>query len=181
MAINKEDTRSGRILFGDKSLKYLEKMSRTAVEDYTNTSLLFFEIDYQASKKNFYGELIIKQFVNPLGIEIKGTIEITEGADIATEDIPSKLTHLKFNCYLGHLKELGIDPRLGDLFSVKNRFYYIYDKTILDADKVSIGVDRGALNVEFKANQLDSEQIAPPSIQIDMLGNSNEIRNEQQF
>ena len=60
MAINKEDTRSGRILFGDKSLKYLEKMSRTAVEDYTNTSLLFFEIDYQASKKNFYGELIIK-------------------------------------------------------------------------------------------------------------------------
>jgi hypothetical protein len=180
MSINK-DTRSGRILFGEKSANYLKKLSRTAVENYSNTSLLFFEIDYEKSKRNLYGELVYKAWKNPLGIEVKGIISLNSKEEIQQGDIPNKIMSLNFTVYLDHLKELGIEPKLGDYFSAKNRFYFIYDRILLDSNQVSLGVDREAMYIKYICIQADDEQIQIPGDGQRSLGTANDIRNEKQY
>ena len=147
--------------FGKKTENYLKKMSRESVEKHTDTSVLYFEIDIENSKRNFYGELLVKRFVNPLGIEVKGIIEITAGNDIVVEDIPNAIANLKFSCYIQHLQELGVDPKIGDYFSTKNRVYFIFKKEIIDTNRGGIGTDRQQLSIQFECVQADDEQIHP--------------------
>lgn len=173
---------SGQAFFGSKTQNYLKKLSRESVEKHTNTSVLFFAVDYEKSKRNFYGELIIKKWVNAQGIEVKGVIQLDEGGDLVMEDIPNKILTLNFSCYISHLRELGIDPQLGDYFATKNRIYMIYNKTILDANQVSIMTDAEAMYIKYDCVQGDDEQLAPPgSMDGVQIGTKNEINGTQQW
>lgn len=147
--------------FGKKTAAYLKKLSRESVEKHTDTSVLYFEVDVENSKRNFYGELLVKKFINPLGIEVKGIINITAGNDIVVEDIPNAIASLKFSCYIQHLQELKIDPKIGDFFATKNRTYFIYKKEIMDTNRGAVGTDREQMTIQFEAIQADDEQLHP--------------------
>lgn len=175
-----ENSGSGNNFYGDKTLKYLKKLSRESVEQHTNTSVLYFEVDFERSKRNFYGEMLIRIWKNPLGISVKGVIQLDQSDEIAIEDIPNKTMSLNFSCYLDHLKELDIEPKIGDCFSIKNRIYMIYDKTILDANMVSVAVDREALYIKYTCIALDSEQIQIPGERPSSLGSKNDITGDSQ-
>lgn len=175
------ENQSGSAHFGSKDLAYLKKVSREATEQHTNTSVLFFAIDYERSKRNFYGESIVKVWVNPLGVEVKGIIQLDEGSDVVVEDIPNKIMRLTFGCYISHLKELGIDPQLGDFFSTKNRLYMIHNKTILDSNQVSVATDREALSIRYECIEADEEQLLPPGSYGGSTGTKNEITGSSQF
>jgi hypothetical protein len=180
--MQQRENNSGSAHFGGKDVAYLKKVSRSAVETNTNTSVLFFQVDYEKSKRNFYGELIVRTWVNSLGVEVKGIIQLEEGSDTSVQDIPNKVLTLNFSCYISHLKELGIDPQLGDYFSTKNRIYMIHNKSILDANQVSIGTDREALYVKYEAIQADDEQLTPPgSYDGSLTGTKNDIMGTNQY
>ena len=183
MADTGRPSNSGEAFFGGKDAKYLKKLSREAVEKHTNTSVLFFGVDYERSKRNFYGELIIRVWTNPLGIEVKGIIQLDEGTDVVIEDIPNKIINLNFSCYIAHLKELGIDPQLGDYFSTKNRIYMIQKKTILDANQTSLATDREAMYIKYECVQADDEQLMPPGSMDGgaAAGTKNEITGTSQY
>ena len=181
MADSAKDTRSGRAFYGDKTLSYAKRLSRESVEKHTDTSVLFFEVDWERSKKNFYGELLIKKFVNPKGIEVKGIVDLTEGGDIVTQDIPNQLLNLKFSCYVNHLQELSIDPKIGDYFATKNRVYFIYGKQITDANKNSVGVDRETVSIVYSCVEADSEQIFPGLYDSQDGGTKNDILGNNQL
>jgi len=182
MADTPRPSESGQAFFGSKTQNYLKKLSRESIEKHTNTSVLFFAVDYENSKRNFYGELIIKKWVNPKGVEVKGIIQLDEGSDLVVEDISNKILTLNFSCYISHLREIGIDPQLGDYFATKNRIYMIHNKTILDANQVSIMTDAEALYVKYECVQGDDEQLAPPgAFDGSPLGTKNEINGTQQW
>lgn len=147
--------------FGQKTANYLKKLSRESVEKHTDTSVLYFEIDVENSKRNFYGELLVKRFVNPRGTEVKGIIDISAGNDLTVEDIPNAIANLKFSCYIEHLQELKIDPKIGDYFSTKNRTYFIFKKEIIDTNRGAIGTDRSQMTIQFECVQADDEQLHP--------------------
>lgn len=176
MSKDNEISGSGNNFFGSKTEKYLKKLSRESVEKHTNTSLLFFAVDYERSKRNFYGEMIIRIWKNTIGVEVKGIIQLDQSSEVSVEDIPNKTMNLNFSCYLDHLKELGISPGIGDCFSTKNRIYMIYDKTILDANMVSIATDREALYIKYDCIALDSEQTTLPGTDRGPDGTANDIR-----
>jgi hypothetical protein len=180
--MQQRENNSGSAYFGGKDMAYLKKVSRSAVESITNTSVLFFAVDYEKSKRNFYGELIVRTWVDPLGIEVKGIIQLEEGSDTSVQDIQNKILTLNFSCYISHLKELGIDPQIGDYFTTKNRVYMIHNKSILDANQVSVGTDREALYVKYECVQGDDEQLAPPgSYDGSPIGTKNDIMGTQQY
>lgn len=182
MSHTQNESGSGLAHFGNKDAAYLKKLSRESVEEHTNTSVLFFQVDYEKSKRNFYGELIIKKWVDPKGVEVKGIIQLVEGTDLVIEDVPNKILTLNFSCYISHLKELGIDPQLGDYFSTKNRIYMIHNKSILDANKGSIATDREAIWVNYECVQGDDEQLAPPgTFDGTPLGTKNDITGTSQY
>lgn len=167
---------SGQKFFGDKDLKYLKKVSREAVEKHTDTSVLYFGVDYENSVKNFYGELTVKKWLHDTGVEIKGVIDLTQSEGLTLERVPNKLTQLTFSCYIDQLQELDIEPRIGDYLAVKNRFYMIYDRTILDANEVAIGVDREAFSIRYKCMEADEEEILPEVHSADQTrGSKDEI------
>lgn len=180
MADTSKPSKSGVAHWGDKTLAYAKKLGRESVEKHTNTSVLYFEIDVARSKKNFYGELLVKKFVNPKGIEVTGVIEIKEGGDVVVEDIPNKLTTLKISCFASHLKEIGIEPKLGDYFATKNRIYFIWNKSIQDANSVSVGVDRESVFVVYDCVQADDEGLFPGLFGTDDGGTSNDITGNRQ-
>lgn len=171
---------SGKEFFGDKSRAFLLKTSRHLVEDINNHTVLYFEVDYERSKKNFYGELIVKAFVEPKGVPVKGVITLKEGSDVVQGEIPNKILTLEFACYIEHLQELGIDPKRGDYFATKNRHYFIFDKTIPDSNEKSIGTDQQSYAIIFKCVQADSEQLLPPGDWNGVEGTKNEIENTSQ-
>ena len=168
----RHDAHGEKIGFGNKSESFLKKKSRQAIENYTDTSLLYFEIDYNKSKKNLYGELLMKEWVNPNGIQIYGTIEITESSQSELERIPQKLLNLKFSCFIDQLKEIGIMPQIGNYFATKREFYYIHDKTLLDANKYSINTDNEAMSIVFTCTQIDEEALCFPIIDQKISANS---------
>lgn len=177
---NRED--NSKVGFGSKTNDFLIKKSRQAVEDQSNTALLYFEVDVENSKRNFYGEMIIKKWKDPKGIKVKGTIEITESQNINLADIPNKITQLKFSCYTDHLRDLGIWPQVGDYFSVKNRFYFIQTKEILDVNEHTVNVDNDAYSIVFNCGEADSESVTPQiSLEYNEDGYANQIFNSQQF
>jgi hypothetical protein len=180
MSETTRESNSGSAHFGDKTAAYLKKLTRESVEKHTNTSVLFFEIDYEKSKRNFYGETIIKVWKNSIGIQISGTINIGEGTDIVIEDIPNQITKLIFSCYVSHLKELNVEPKIGDYFSTKNRIYLIYEKSILDANKAAIATDREALWISYTCVAADDEQLTIPGGK-NNIGTKNQIEGTSQF
>ncbi len=182
MADTPRESGSGNAFHGSKTQNYLKKLSRESIEKHTNTSVLFFAVDYEKSKRNFYGELLIKKWVNPTGIEVKGIVQLDEGGDIVVEDIPNKVMVLNFSCYISHLRELGIDPQLGDYFSTKNRIYMIHNKSILDANQVSVKTDSEALYIKYDCVQADDSQIEiPGSMDGNPMGTKNEITGTSQW
>lgn len=173
--------KSGNAFFGNKDVKYLKKLSRESIEKHTNTSVLYFEVDVEKSKRNFYGEMLVKKFNNPRGISIAGVIELNEGGDNSLEDVPSKILTLKFSCYVAQLRELGIEPKLGDYFATKNRLYFIHNKTILDANSVSVNVDKEALSIRYDCIQSDDETILPGLWNTTDGSTKNAIEGDKQF
>ena len=53
MAISNKNREEGKIGFGHKSTEFLKKKSRDAVENYSDTPVLYFEVDVENSKRNF--------------------------------------------------------------------------------------------------------------------------------
>jgi len=172
----KNNERTG---FGNKTLDYLKNKSRTAVEKYTDTTALFLELDFERSKKNFYGEILIKAWRNPRGTAVNGIISIKEADEVTVEDIPNQIASLDFVVYIDHLKELGIWPQLGDYFTIKNRMYLIHRKSLLDSDKNSILTDKEAVTIKFYCIEADSENITPSMTE--ESGTQNEKYNEKQY
>jgi len=171
-----------KIGFGTKTNQFLIKKSREAVENYSNVPVLYFEVDVENSKRNFYGEMIIKKWKNSRGIKVSGTAEITESDNINLADIPNKITQLKFSCYVDHLRELGIWPQAGDYFSIKNRFYFIQTKEILDVNEHTINVDNEAYSIVFHCGEADSESVIPQiSSEYDEDGYANQLLDVQAF
>ena len=52
MADTPRPSESGQAFFGSKTQNYLKKLSRESIEKHTNTSVLFFAVDYENSKRN---------------------------------------------------------------------------------------------------------------------------------
>lgn len=179
MADKERNNESGSQFFGDRSRNFLKRMSREVVESLNNFTVLYFEVDYENSKRNFYGELVVRKFTNAKGIKVNGILKIEQGTDLSQGDIPNKITTLEFGCYLDHLKELGIQPKIGDYFSTKNRIYYIYDKTIADANLLSVNTDQEAIAIRYSCVMADSEQLTTPSID-DNLPTKNSIEGTSQ-
>lgn len=149
-------------VWGKKSEEFLVKLSREAVEQNTSEdspTILYFQVDYDKSKRNFYGEFEEMIFKNDKGVQVKGIItvfdnEVEEIARMVDQDTP-----LKFSAYIEHLKEIGIDPQIGDYFGYKHKFYYIYSKTALDSNKAIIASGRDAVHITFSCYQQDDERI----------------------
>lgn len=174
MADTPRETRSGSAHFGKKDMQYLKKMSRQAVEKHTDTQVLYFEIDYENSIRNFYGELTVKKFVNPTGVSVKGVIDIESNDAVTLEKIPNKITHLTISCYSDHLRELGIEPRIGDYIVALNSYYMIWDRTISDAVN-PVAVGRENLSIQFKCQAVDDEEVLPEIYQKENRGSQNDI------
>ena len=180
MAQTRNNTSNGeKIGFGNKTLEFLKKKSREAIEINSEASVLFFELDYINSHRNFYGELLVKKWKNPRGVCIKGLITVKEGGDQSIEEIPYQLATMEFVVYIDHLKELNVWPQLGDYLSYKNRHYFIWKRALLDTDKNSVLNDKEAVTTIFKCVEADQESIVVPNTNIS--GSSNELNNESQF
>lgn len=153
-----EQNENGKGYFGDKDMEYLKKESREAVEGHHNSSVLYFQIDWERSKRNFYGEMTTIRFKNPKGTKVRGKFEVKQGDVTMTKGIPNKMMTLTVSVFKEQLKELNIDPTTGDYFGVGKRFYYIYDKTIADRGSSTIMM-RDDVRVDFFAYQVGDEGI----------------------
>ena len=154
-----KDTHNGRLYFGNKDQSYLKQVSREAVEEHHNAPILYFEIDWEQSKRNFYGEMTMKKFKNPKGIEVRGSYKMSQSAESAFQGLPNKLMSLTASFYVESLKELHIDPRLGDYFAIGWRIYQIYDKTIPDAGPGNFVMNRERMRVDYRCLQEDQENL----------------------
>src|SRR5579863_1225966 len=105
-----KNTQNGRLYMGSKTQEYLKNVSRQAVEEYHNAPILYFEIDWEQSKRNFYGEMMMKKLKNPLGVEVRGTYKISQSAENAFQGLPNKLMTLVASFYVESLRELMIEP-----------------------------------------------------------------------
>src|SRR5687768_13057741 len=95
---NKENQNS-KGYFGDKTAAYLEKKSREAVESYHNSPILYFQIDWTNSKRNFYGEMIIKKFVSNKGTEVRGVYKIEQADANMNQGLPNQTMKLTVSLY----------------------------------------------------------------------------------
>ena len=159
MATSGKRRNNGELYFGGKDAAYLKKVSRQAVEDHHKTSILFFEIDWFKSKKNFYGEMTMKKFKNPLGVELFGMYKIEQENPVNTFGIPNKTLKLTVSVYVEQLVELSIEPKLGDYFGIGRRLYEIYDKSISDVGIGNLLGKRGRVRQDFICRQGDDETL----------------------
>jgi hypothetical protein len=157
MKVSGKKTENGRLYFGDKTADYLKRKSRQAVEGYHNAPILFFEIDWIKSKKNFYGEMLMKKFKEGTGVPVKGIYKLNQQQDSVQNGIPNKIMKLTVSLYTEHLEELGINPALGDYFGIGKRLYLIYDKTIEDVGPGNLMMNRGRMRQDFLCMQEDDE------------------------
>ena len=172
---NNKNTENGRLYFGDKDAKYLEKVSRQAVEDHHNSSILFFEIDWTKSKRNFYGEMIIKKLKNITGVELRGVYNFTQTAATQSQGIPNKGLKLVVSIYTAQLKEVNVAPSLGDYFGIGKRLYKITDKTIEDVGPGNLMVNRGRVRQDFTCTE-ESDESLQKSAYGDNLGLEIDIK-----
>jgi hypothetical protein len=159
MALSGKKTDNGRLYFGDKTADFLKKKSRQAVETYHNAPILFFAIDWTKSKRNFYGEMTVKKFVNPKGVPVKGIYKFTQSEPQIQNGIPNKTLKLVVSIYVDQLEELGIDPQQGDYFAMGKRYYQIYDRSIADVGPGSLMMNRGNVRRDYYCNEADDETI----------------------
>jgi hypothetical protein len=152
-----KESHNGRLYFGNKTQEYLKQTSRQAVEEYHNAPILYFEIDWEQSKRNFYGEMTMKKLKSPRGIEVRGAYKITQSEENAFQGLPNKLMSLVASFYVESLEELHIEPKLGDYFAIGWRVYQIYDKTIPDVGPGNLILNRERMRIDFKCLQEDTE------------------------
>lgn len=157
MAISGKNTDNGRLYFGDKTAAYLKKKSRQAVEGYHNAPILFFAVDWANSKKNFYGEMTVKKFVDPAGVQVRGIYKIAQGDDQIQNGLPNKNLKLTVSIYTDQLTELSIKPQQGDYFNIGKRFYQIYSRTIDDVGPGSLMMNRGRMRIDYLCTEADDE------------------------
>ena len=156
------DPKQKKPVWSKKTEEYLVKVSRESVEQNTSEerpTILYFQVDYDRSKRNFYGEFEEMVFTNDKGVQVRGIItvqdtEVEEIARMIDQDTP-----LRFSVYTDHLAELGINPQIGDYFGYKHKFYYIYSKTALDSNKAIIASGRKAIHISYECYQQDDERI----------------------
>ena len=171
-----KDTDKGKLYFQDKDIEYLQKKSREVVEEQQNFSVLYFEVDWINSKKNFYGELIYKKFTIPKGIPIKGSIKLEQGSEQMSQGVPNKIMKLTLSIYTQQLDELGVRPKLGDYFGIGNRFYEIFDRTIEDVGVGNVMIDRKQMRLDYKCVQADDEVMFRDAWGNDNLGTESKLR-----
>lgn len=159
MADSGRKTDNGRLYFGDKTAEYLKKKSRQAVEKYHNAPILYFGIDWTKSKRNFYGELTIKKFDNPKGVEVRGIYKINQSEASKENGLPNKSMTLTVSVYVDQLTELNIDPKEGDYFAIGKRLYKIYSRTLDDVGPGSLMMNRGKVRKDYLCYEEDDESI----------------------
>lgn len=154
-----KNSEEGKLYMGDKDIKYLEDLSRQAVEDHNNMPITFLEVDWENSQKNIYGEIKLKKFKDALGVQIRGGIVLTQGDQKKDGGMVSNKMYLTFSIYTEQLEELNITPRRGDYFKIGKRYYYIYKKTIDDAGVGNVLLDRKKMRCDYYAYEEDNELI----------------------
>lgn len=159
MAQSGKKTDNGRLYFGDKTAEYLKKKSRQAVENYHNAPILYFGIDWVNSKRNFYGEMTVKKFINPQGVPVKGTYKFNQSEASKENGVPNKSMTLTVSLYVDLLTELNIDPKEGDYFAMGKRFYRIYSRTLDDVGPGSLMMNRGKVRKDFLCFEDDDESL----------------------
>lgn len=155
-----KDTKNGKLYFGDKTAAYLKKKSRQAVEKYHNSPILYFAIDWANSKRNFYGEMTMKKFANPKGIEVRGIYKINQNDDVVQNGVPNKTMKLIVSVYTDLLDELKIEPKQGDYFGIGRRLYQIYSRTTDDVGPGSLMMSRGNVRKDFYCYEEDDEVLS---------------------
>lgn len=158
-ATTDKKTDNGNLYFGNKDIKYVVEKSREAVEEHHNMPILYFTIDWENSHRNFYGEMLVKKFKNPKGIQVRGKYEISQGDMTYQNGVPYKIMYLIVSIYTEQLKELDIEPKPGDYFYVGQRYYKIYDATINDSGPGQILMNRQRVRADYKAYEVDDETI----------------------
>jgi len=158
--ITPKETEFGKAYFSDKDAAYLNKVSKQVVEDHNNVSILYFAIDWVHSHRNFYGELLHKKFSNPFGTQIKGILKLEQGGEQLLQSLPYKLMKMTVSIYTDQLKQLNVEPQLGEYFSVGNRFYRIYNKTIDDVGPGNLMINRGRMRCDYNCIEEDNEVIS---------------------
>lgn len=149
MALSGKKTEQGRLYFGEKTAAYLKKKSRQAVENYHNSPILYFGIDWDESKKNFYGEVLYKKFTSPQGVPIKGTYQINQNPDSISDGIPSTSLKLIVSIYIDQLKELNVNPNRGDYFFIGTKYYQIYSATTDDVGPGNLLMNRERMRKDY--------------------------------
>ena len=152
---------NGKLYFGDKDAAFLKQQSREAIETIHNAPILYFEIDWEQSKRNFYGEMLIKKFVDVKGVEVRGSFKIEQAAGTMFQGLPNQLMKLIVSVYVEQLEELKIDPQLGDYFGVGKRLYQLYTMTSVDAGPGNLMMNRERMRQDFFAMEDDVESLLP--------------------
>jgi hypothetical protein len=169
---NQRPNENGKAHFGDKDVEFLKKTSREAVEETANMPILYFQLDPENSKRNFYGEMTVKRFKNVNGIQIRGSYRLKQNEMSKQHGIPKKTMSLSVTVYTEQLEELGIEPLIGEYFYVGERYYQIYDKTINDVGAGSL-LMRERVACTFAAFEVENETIQ--KIIINDQGQSGEV------
>lgn len=167
---------NGNLYYGAKDASYLKELSREAVEEHHNAPILYFAVDWENSRRNFYGELTTIKFKNPAGTQIRGTYKLEQGNQASRAGVPDKRMNLSVSVYVEQLKELGIDPQYGDYFGYGHRLYCIYDKTIDDVGPGNLLGSREKMRTDYMAFQ-DDDEVLQKDIWGDNLGTEHQISN----
>lgn len=170
-----KETDNGKLYFGNKDANFLKKTSREAVESHHNAPILFFSIDWLLSKRNLYGEMLVKKFTNNKGVEVRGIYKIEEMDATQQSGLPNKLMKITVSVYVEHLQEIGINPNLGDYFGIGKRLYRIAKKTIEDAGPGNLMMNRERMRQDFFAVQ-DDDEVLMKDIWGDNLGLEYDIK-----
>ena len=153
-----KNTENGKLYFGDKDMDFLEKTSRTALEDNNNMPILYLGLDWINCKRNFYGEMTVKKFINPKGVKIYGSYKIEQNPITHQNGIPYKTMKINVSIYTEQLKELQIDPMRGDYFYIGSRYYQIFDLTINDLGPGTVMM-RKRMRCDYSAFEVDDSTI----------------------
>jgi hypothetical protein len=152
-----KQTENGRLYFGEKDQEYLKQVSRQAVEEHHNVTVLYFELDWEKSKRNFYGEMLVKKIKNPHGVEVRCAPKLKQNEQEWSTGLANKQMSLIVSVYVEHLKELNINPQRGDYFTVGKRIYQIHDKTIEDVGPGNLILGRERIRQDFFCYQEQDE------------------------
>ncbi len=165
-----KETTSSRKLLGDKDVDYIEQLSRQAVEDHLDLPLLYFALDWEKSKRNFYGELLMKKFKVITGVPVKAQYIVKEGQETLNNGIPNQLLEMNIAIFVEQLKELNIEPKLDDYFALGQRLYRIHTKSINDSGvSGTLLVDRKRVQARFYCIQ-DDDEVLQKDVWGDNLG-----------